>query len=64
MEKTEIESLKAEHDHLEDKLEEANSRAIPDNNHVSELKRRKLQIKDKIAALQTTYRAQSSTLGS
>jgi len=54
MEKTEIESLKAEHDHLEHKLEEAYARSIPDNNHVSELKRRKLQIKDKIAALQTT----------
>ncbi len=54
MEKQEIESLKAEHDHLEHKLEEAYARAIPDNNHISELKRRKLQVKDKIAALQTT----------
>ena len=54
MEQNEIESLKAEHDRLKHELDEEYARAVPDSTHVSELKRRKLQIKDKIAALETT----------
>jgi hypothetical protein len=54
MEQQEIESLKVEHSRLKHEIKEEYSRAVPDGTLIAELKRRKLQIKDKIAAMETT----------
>lgn len=48
----EITSLMEEHTRLEREIEKEYRRAAPDDGHIAELKRRKLQIKDKIAGLE------------
>lgn len=46
-----IDSLRAEHRQLEEKIDEEMQRPIPDTIRVQELKRLKLRIKDEIAKL-------------
>jgi len=47
-----LEALKAEHRRLEQEIEQEYARPAPDDTHLSELKRRKLFVKDQIAALE------------
>ncbi len=46
-----VESLKTKHANLDDQIFSENQRPIPDSLKVSELKKRKLRIKDEIARL-------------
>ena len=46
-----IEELKSEHKNLEDAIDEEYQSSTPDLDFVSELKRRKLRIKDELASL-------------
>jgi hypothetical protein len=46
-----IDALKAKHQALEAALEEESNRPLPDEMHISTLKKRKLRIKDEIASL-------------
>ncbi len=46
-----VESLKTKHANLDDQILSENQRPIPDSLRVSELKKRKLRIKDEIARL-------------
>ena len=46
-----VEELKSEHKDLEDAIDEEYQRSAPDFAVVSELKRRKLRIKDELASL-------------
>ena len=48
-----IESLREEHQRLKQQIEEEYARGAPDDGRISELKRRKLHVKDQIAALET-----------
>lgn len=52
MDTSRIESLKGEHRRLEQEIEEEYARVAPDDIHLTELKRRKLLLKDQIAALE------------
>jgi hypothetical protein len=47
-----VDSLRAQHAALEAKLEEEISRPHPDDMSISELKREKLRIKDRISSLE------------
>ena len=53
MEHKEFESLKAEHGSLKSQIEEEYARPTPDDTHIGELKRKKLQIKDLIATIES-----------
>ena len=47
-----IEPLKEEHRRLKQEIEEEYARGTPDDGRITKLKRRKLQIKDQIAAIE------------
>ena len=51
MEETDIHALTEEHQRLEDSIKEEYARPAPDELRLAEMKRRKLRIKDRIAAL-------------
>ena len=44
-------ALRAEHQHLEDQIDDEMRRPIPDTIRIQEMKRQKLRIKDEIAKL-------------
>ncbi|MDX1486132.1 MAG: YdcH family protein [Alphaproteobacteria bacterium] len=47
-----IEKLKSDHAGLEQEIEEELSRPYPDDQHIANLKRQKLRIKDELARLE------------
>jgi hypothetical protein len=47
-----IESLRARHRTLEEEIDRETSRPLPNVDHVHDLKRQKLRIKDEIASLE------------
>jgi hypothetical protein len=47
-----IESLRARHRNLEEEIDREFTRPLPDTDHVADLKRQKLRIKDEIAQLE------------
>ena len=49
-----IESLRARHRSLEEEIDREFSRPLPNADHVADLKRQKLRIKDEIAQLEHT----------
>ena len=49
-----LEGLVGKHAHLEQKIEEETKRLLPDTLQISELKRRKLRIKDEIYRIRNT----------
>jgi hypothetical protein len=46
-----VESLRARHAHLEHEIDEEAHRPLPDQVHITELKRQKLRIKEEITRL-------------
>ncbi len=48
---TGLDDLEAQHAALEQQIDDERSRPLPDQTHLSELKRRKLRIKEEIAQL-------------
>ncbi len=48
-----IEALRAKHVTLKQEIDEENQRPYPDDIRITELKRRKLRIKDEIVSLET-----------
>ena len=51
-----IEALRAQHASLEDQLNEENRRPLPDQIAISQIKREKLRIKDRIVELERSTR--------